>query len=258
MENVIVDYSQIIDFVGIERLKYILCFLLLSLLVSIVLFIVCGYCLIKLLKWNIDDSNILFYNYTNKSKKVLELYGDHEIKNIYLVRKPLSNYVTFILNIISFYNYKKLINTSKCVEPYHLSFIFELNNKTSTLNKKFILVEKNNTINISENIHINEKNVITQIKPKSKYTLKNILDETQERIGNKTFFNWHCYKNNCKLFTKEILKTIKKYSKENRQFIYSDISSCELKKTIIPTDFTKHIINSVVNIANIIEKYLNI
>ena len=46
------------------------------------------------------------------------------------------------------------------------------------------------------------------------------------------------------------------YNKDCKKFIFGDISIDKLVKTIIPTEFATHIVNSLVNINNIIEKYV--
>ena len=67
----------------------------------------------------------------------------------------------------------------------------------------------NNTLEIKELIIKNNK-----------FTINYILNTTQERLGNEKFFNWNLYKNNCHLFTKEILKTISKYTKKIKNLFF--------------------------------------
>ena len=159
----------------------------------------------KLLKRSLDDNNILFYKYNKKSQKILDLYGDHKLTKIYLVRHPFSKLISFLLNIITLYNYEKLITESQDNFPYHTLLVFEiiLNNGI----KKWILLEKNNCINISDNfiIHNNQEIINVKVNQDKLTTINDILKKTQNRIGNERFFNWHLYKNNCQEFTKEIL-----------------------------------------------------
>jgi len=119
--------------------------------------------------------------------------------------------------------------------------------------KKLLLLEKNNCINISENFFVNNSQEIKELHIKNKnLTINNILNTTQERLGNEKYFNWHLYKNNCQEFTKEILKTIGKYNKKNKNFIFRD----KLFKLIIPSEFTLHIGNCLCVFYNIFEKYI--
>ena len=72
----------------------------------------------------------------------LDLYGDLPIKNIYIVKKPISKYGLFLFH---YFTSKKYIN----IKFNHISLIVDvqLNNKYT----KQILIEKNNSINIDCN-----------------------------------------------------------------------------------------------------------
>ena len=254
--NIDIDFNQIIndlinEITNKSNIKYIIICLLLFFLVSMLLFIIISYFILKFLKLSIDDNNILFYHYNKKCKKILDLYGDCEITNIYLTRQPFSKTITFILNMLTLYNYEKLIKESQDNFPYHCLMIFEVKLKNNM--KKMLLIEKNNCINISDNFLINNTQEIKKLNIKNKHlTINTILNTTQSRLGNEKYFNWHLYKNNCQNFTKEILKTIGKYNKMNKTFIFRD----KLINMITPSEFTLHIGNCVCVVCNIIEKYI--
>jgi len=234
-----------------SNIKYIIICLLLFLFVSMFLFIIISYFILKFLKLSIDDNNILFYHYNKKSKIILDLYGNCEITKIYLIRQPFSKTITFILNMLTLYNYEKLIQESQDNFPYHCLMIFEVKLKNNM--KKMLLIEKNNCINISDNFLINNTQEIKKLNVENKHlTINTILNTTQARLGNEKYFNWHLYKNNCQNFTKEILKTIGKYNKTNKTFIFRD----KLMNMITPSEFTLHIGNCVCVVCNIVEKYI--
>lgn len=246
-----INWNEIINNVNLHYIKYITLFLLLFFTVSMILFILISYFVLKFLKLSLDDNNILFYQYNKKSKKLLDLYGDYKLTKVYLIRQPFSKFITFLLNLFTLYTYEKLINESQDNFPYHTLILFEI--KLENGMRKLLLLEKNNCINISENFFISNTQEITEINIKhKKYTINNILNITQKRLGNEKYFNWHLYKNNCQEFTKEILKTIGKYTKKNKDFIFRD----KLFKIIIPSEFTLHIGNCLCVFYNIIEKYI--
>ena len=246
-----INLDEVIDNFSLNYIKYITFFLLIFFVVSMLSFIIISYFMLKILKLSIDNNNILFYQYNKKSKKLLDLYGNCKLTNIYLIRQPFSKFITFLLNIFTLYNYEKLINESQENFPYHSLIVFEI--KLENGMKKMLLLEKNNCINISENFFINNTQEIKQLNIKTKeLTINTILNITQNRLGNEKYFNWHLYKNNCQEFTKEILKTIGKYNKKNKEFIFRD----KLFKIIIPSEFTLHIGNCLCVFYNIIEKYI--
>ena len=245
------NYIKVNNVTDLLTIKYISFILLLFFIFSSISFIIVSYCVLKFLKLNIDNNNILFYQYNKKCTKILNLYGDNLVSKIYLIRQPFSKFITLLLNIITLYQYEKSINESRENFPYHCLIIFQIKLKDG--NKKLLLLEKNNCINISENFLINNTQEIKEINiNKKKITINQILTLTQERLGNEKYFNWNLYKNNCHQFTKEILKTIGKFTKKNKDFIFRD----KLFKIIIPSEFTLHIGNCLCVFYNIFEKYI--
>jgi hypothetical protein len=239
------------NYVNFKHINYILIFLVLFCVVSMISFIIISYFILKFLKLSLDNNNILFYQYNKKSKAILDLYGNYKLTNMYLIRQPFTKFITFLLNLITFYNYEKLINETKDNFPYHTLIVFEI--KLDNGMKKLLLLEKNNCINISDNFFIGGSQEIKKIKLNNKnLTINSILNQTQYRLGNNKYFNWNLYKNNCQKFTKEILKTIGKYNKTNKDFVFRD----KIIKLIIPSEFTLHIGNCLCVFYNIVEKYI--
>ena len=236
--------------IDISYLNLLIFFGIISLFCCLIIFIIVSYFIIKFLQLSIDDNSVFFYKYNKKSKEILDIYGNCKIGKIYLVKQPLGKMVTTILNIVTCFNYKKCIADLNENYLYHTAFIFEL--ITQDGNMKFILLEKNNCINISDNFNIYENQEIKPIKIYKMFTLNKILSKTQCRIGNNSFFNWSIYKNNCIEFSKEILITLKKLNNKNKQFI-----SCEkIVNKLNLSEFTIHIINCLIIIYNILERYV--
>jgi len=241
-----------INTTNIPYSRFIILFTIIFLIVSFFLFVLLSYFVLKFFKMALDDNNILFYQYSKKSQKLLDLYGDFNIKKIYLVRQPISTFITFLLNVFTFYKYNKLITESQDNFPYHCSIIFEI--ELPNKMKKLLSLEKNNSINLCENFFIhNFLNFKTISFKNKKYTINSILKNTQKRLGNEKFFNWHVYKNNCQEFIKEILITINKYSNSNKKYI---LCSNKVINFFIPSEFTVHFINCCCVIYNIFEKYI--
>ena len=239
--------------------------ILFLIIITIIIFIVISYFVFKFCKIGIENNNILFYDYNKKSQIVLNKYGNYKIKKIYLIRQPFSKILTCGLNILTLYNYEKLIKESEDNFPYHTLILFEikipiLNKNKNKINQKqtqkyqskFLILEKNNCICIRENFLITENEEMKQIHFNNKQlTINQILNQTQLRMGDLKYFNWNLYQNNCQEFIKEILITIEQYSTSNHEFIFHD----KLTKLLLPSDFIIHICNCVVIIYNMLEKY---
>jgi hypothetical protein len=151
-------------------------------------------------KKTMDDCNIFFNEYNSSSKKAIDKYGDCMITRAYLITVPLSNLTLFMLNLITMQNSKTILD-----DAMHLQLMIEI--ETSNHEKKMILIDKTNCINILTEFNINDEHVIIPIpiKLKHKHTLSEILDKTHDRVGKLKFFNWHIYKNNCHYFIKELI-----------------------------------------------------
>ena len=86
-------------------------------------------------------------------------------------------------------------------------------------------------------------------------TINQILSETQNRVGIEQYFNWHIYKNNCQQFIYEILVTLKKNTKSNVEFIVHNKKYYDcMYSTVVPTEFTLYMYNSIVSMFNLYEK----
>jgi hypothetical protein len=234
----------------IPYLKYIIPASILLLVCGFILFIIVSYIILKLLQTSIDYNNIFFYQYNKKCQKILDKYGKCKINKLYLVRQPFGNFVSFAFNLVTLFQYRKYISESKENYPYHTAFIIEIQKDNEI---KFLLLEKNNCINMCETFLINKIHEFKKIPLKgNKLTLNKILHKTQKRMTTHSFFNWNLYKNNCQEFTKEILITINQYNNHYKEFIFRD----KIIKLHNPSEFSLHIVNCLFMIINFVEKYI--
>ena len=98
--NIHINTHYINKFIGIIVLLFIL-------------FIIVSYFVLKILKSSLDEYNFFFYKYNQQSQKILDKYGDYKITKLYLVRQPFSKFLTLLLNILTCYQYNKLIAETK-------------------------------------------------------------------------------------------------------------------------------------------------
>lgn len=252
--------------------RHVLCskpFLLTSLgllLVGFLCFVICSYYVLRFLQMSFEYNNVFFYQYNQKCRKILDEYGDHEVIRVYVVRQHLGKLVSLLFNMLTLFKYNQCLKESTDNYMYHTALLFEIKQGK---HRKFLLVEKNNCINICETFLMNKTNTIRCIclqqkqkqkqkskqktKQKQKPTLNTILKTTQERIGNNKFFNWNICKNNCQQFTKEILVTLGVHNEECAKFIFSDMI---IQKYCLLSDFSLHVIHCLFIIINFVEKYI--
>ena len=143
-------------------------------------------------------------------------------------------------------------------ELMHVMLMVEIN--VDKTNKKFILIDKTNCINALTDFHIDSACLVYKIKIKNKgenrITLRYILDETRNRIGNSKFFNWHIYKNNCQYFIKQLVMVM------NDEFKYRHLQFKSKKKTkqhcntLFCSKHMLHIYYSLLFSYNFFQKYI--
>jgi len=234
----LIDYNIDFSFISSRTIiNTIIITIIILFVLYFVVFVICSYFVLKLLKNSIEYYNIFFYQYNKKCQRIIDEYGNCKINNIYLVRKPFGKLLNLFCNIVTLFNYNKYITKSEDNYPYHPALIFEIKKDNKI---KFLLLEKNNCINICESFLINNTDDFKKVTiSKKKFTLNKILKVTKKRIGKYKFFNWNIYKNNCQKFTKEILITLNSYTKEYKDFILKDKF---LKECYSPSDFTENML----------------
>jgi len=240
-----------------KYLKWIIFGLIIVAILSLVIWIVCGYYIFKWFKISINNYNFYLNEYNNDCSVLLNKYGNIPIKRIYLVRHPITRFMENFLNIITLNKFNQELdrykkkNNFKSFFPFHTMLYIEL--QISKQESKFLVIDKNNCIRISPTLKILNSCELRNIKvKKNKYTLNKILEKTRKRIGNNKYFNWEIYKNNCQIFIKEILITVKKFTKGNKKFMFQN----EFIEEIKISDFSLHILRSLTNTINLLENII--
>lgn len=170
--------------------------LLLFIIIVILLISIIGFIFYFKFKKKIFNYEISHFN--KKALEIINTFGDFNISRIYLLRNPLSDLYIFMANVI----YNEDIS-----KYHHLSLIVEI--KLENQVKKWIFIEKNEGIYLRDNFPMIAKNEIIFNKSiKKSITLKQLLETTRERVGNKKFYNWNIINNNCQHFIKFLLETL--------------------------------------------------
>ena len=235
-------------------LKWFIIVLTLTLILGLIVWIVCGFYIFKWFKISINNYNFYLNEYHTDCADLLKKYGNYPIKRIYLVRHPITKFMETCLNLVTLYKFKQEVtrykkkNNNEAFFPFHTMLYVEL--KISKNKSKFLLIDKNNCVRISTKLKILNEYEMRDIRVKKyKYTLNEVMEKTRKRIGNNKFFNWELYKNNCQILIKEILITLKKFTKTNEKFMCQNGFAKEIKIS----EFSLHIIRSLTNSMNLLE-----
>lgn len=245
MENYIeyvINYFKIIIIPIVNSKNFILCILnviiilLLFIIIVILLLSIIGYIFYYKFKKKIFNYEISKFN--KKTLKIINKFGDCNISRIYLLRNPLSDLYIFMANVI--YN----VDISKY---HHLSLIVELNLEKQV--KKWIFIEKNEGIYLRDNFPMIEKNEIIFSKSIKKcITLKQLLETTRERVGNKKFYNWNILNNNCQHFIKFLLETLE--IKQNK--VIKNLCQSNKKELILYETYLYYLFFFIVDVFSFI------
>lgn len=157
-------------------------------------------------------------------KKIFDKYNDVIIKEIYIMRKPIQQYLRNALNILSIGQFEENIKKLDYDKIFHLFMIVILENNIK------ILMEKNQRINIEIindvkfNELINDSNIDKiKIDINDKFNLIKFINSGLSFMGNDDFFIYSSYKNNCQKWIYNMLLSNNLMKNEYEKFILQDI-----------------------------------
>ena len=241
-----------------KSVKYIVLLIIIFLFFIIFLIIISFY----VLKWfdkKIDYDYFLSNDFNKESKKILEKYGNIEIKEFYLMNKPCSfkgidNIKFVILNMTSMFRFsnelQKYLKEIHPLFPNHTSLVFKLKLPNNEI--KMLQLEKGNHVLLNENFSLYKKNNLYKIKLKNKTTINKIINKTIERIGSDLFFKWSMCNNNCQTLMKELLITTDSYEER-----FKKILICQADSEKYFSSLTLYAANCWLNFYNMMEYMIN-
>jgi hypothetical protein len=142
-------------------------------------------------------------DYPPKVREILNKYGAGTVYNLIIVREPLESVIEDAINIITLGKWniaKKKYNYDRM---FHLYMIASLSMPNG--DKQYIKIEKNQVINMSDNVEFPEKSEYIRVPVECCITLFDLMNKTKEAIGS-NFFKYDAFNNNCQNFLLNILK----------------------------------------------------
>jgi hypothetical protein len=157
-------------------------------------------------------------DYTNHTKAVLEKYGNQQIRGMRLVRQPVMSAIDSILNTVSIGKWASL------KKKYGFDKFFHLGLEVDLSDGKKLTVEKLDVVEVSDN-NYEGKGVEMQAVPlKSRqFTLNQLLETARRNVGDKRFFEYDAFKNNCQWFVSYLLEGQNLYGPKEKEFVFQDI-----------------------------------
>lgn len=159
------------------------------------------------------------HNYNNTSRLTLDKHKDEVITKMIIVRTPILAVLDKIFNVLSFGSWAKAKAESNYDQMFHLQL--RINN---------ILVEKNEVINITENLSsITDKSEQLIVSSFPNITIGEFMQKAEDSMGT-GFWLYDAFKNNCQNFIMGLLSANNCLTEEAKAFIYQPVE--ELVKRI--------------------------
>jgi len=133
-----------------------------------------------------------------KVRAILQKYGDIPIVGAEIRRTPLSTVMMATLSVASF---GKIDKNNPYDKLFHLCMVVELEGGVQ------ILIEKNEVINMEVNTPVRpntQSRQIDKLKPSAKLTIKQMMQNTKDRMGSK-FHLYSARDCNCQDFIRNVL-----------------------------------------------------
>ena len=156
-------------------------------------------------------------DYPNFTKKMLTQYGNETITKLTMYRKPIGEYINVVINAVSLGRWNELVKKAGYDKFFHLSLIAEV--KGEKLN-----IEKTDVVSISKDIPEGAGTETQDVPLNGKsFTLNELMQKTRANMGDKAFFEYDGFKNNCQVFVSNLLKSVGLYGATERGFAYQPI-----------------------------------
>jgi hypothetical protein len=157
-----------------------------------------------------------YYKFNPTINKLLEQYGNRQIESITIYRKPIQSYINQVLNTLSLGQLNKNLKEANYDKLFHLYMIVKLSYY------EYILIEKNERINIHKVNKIDNMIENKEINNINNLTINEMLNNTINRIGNDNFYTYKAHSWNCQNFIMNVLKSNNLLDNELMDFILQD------------------------------------
>jgi len=158
--------------------------------------------------------------YTNETRNTLNNYGEQIIADITVVKTPVQKMLISVINVLSYGLFKELMEQHGFDKMFHLGIIVNVNGKR-------IIIEKLAEVNISTNYkkgysELSETLELNNYQQDIK--LNDLMNKTRSYMGDRRYYDYDAFKNNCQNFIQSILKANNLLTDTANNFIYQDLT----------------------------------
>ena len=191
-------------------------------------------------------------NYPNSAKKTMATLGDLPVESAEIVRTPISAVLSKFINLLSAGKFEQASKDAGYDKLFHLQLV--LNVRSTNGQMKKVAIQKTERVQVdgsltgvtaeTEYFNINIGN--------KKFTPNEMLEKTRKRIGDRDFFGYDSFKNNCQNFILNLLRSEGLAGAKETKFLYQDTKAIADK---IPA-LSKKIMNFTTDAGNVFSKVL--
>lgn len=163
-------------------------------------------------------------HWNDQAKRILDGFGAWQITAIRVQRAPVQEFVTGLLNTVTFGGYKAAMKSAGFDKMFHLGHVLTLRREDGAT--KRVILEKNEVVNLSERIPT-EKDMeyIDVTIPTPFKTLNEYVDTTLKAIGSGAFFLYDAKNRNCQRFIIDNLRSNGVLTPPVEAFVQQDADS---------------------------------
>lgn len=184
--------------------------------------------------------------YNNLSTKTLKTYGDIPIKELYIIRTPISDKLNTAINLVSLGKWEELKS------KYHFDKLFHLGLVAKLGTGKEIIMEKNDVLNITPDFKKESNSEILDVPFKQALTINEILEQARQKVGDDKFFLYDSFNNNCQGFIKMLLENQGLFNSKNKEFLFQDLKDIYAE---LP-DYVPKVMSGFTRVGAIVNKLL--
>jgi hypothetical protein len=165
-------------------------------------------------------------NYRPQDREFLEKYGNCPITFMSIYRRPIPQYINLILSAISFGKFDELKNEQGMDKLFHLYLLVQFKLITGEL--RLCKIEKNEVITITPLIvppDEKDANNFSVFYHRGSITINQLLNNSRKFMGEKRFFEYDAFTNNCQVFILSIFEANKllALNPKAKFFIYQNV-----------------------------------
>lgn len=160
-------------------------------------------------------------DFNNVSRKTLNNFGNCPIQQLTILRTPIQEVLGVALNALSFGKWYNLMKKYGYDKMFHLSLVAVVNCDGKITP---VIIEKNEVVNVSQQIKISADSEFMEVPLRNrKIPLDTLVNKTRVMMGDKRFFDYDAFKNNCQVFINSVLDANDLLTDKEHTFLFQPL-----------------------------------